>query len=109
MSRRVAHDMTVSGTISTLAEAKAAFEIMTVSLDRIKEAGRIAGGDTVAAADQFLSATPRICALGDGRLISGRRARGSSWLSGRWPTASWSVWALRAQDEYARSEQPWRR
>lgn len=57
LPRRVAQDMTLSGTISILPEGRAAFEVMTRSLDRIKAAGRIAQVDTVAAAGQFLSAT----------------------------------------------------
>jgi AcrR family transcriptional regulator len=54
---RVAQDMTLSGTISLLPEGKAAFEVMTDSLSRIKAAVQIAEVDTVAAAGQFLSAT----------------------------------------------------
>jgi AcrR family transcriptional regulator len=57
MPRRVEQDMTMAGTISRLAEAQAAFNVMVNSLDRVKTSGRIDPVDTVAAAGQFLSAT----------------------------------------------------
>lgn len=55
--RRVAQDMTTSGTISLLPEGAASFEVMTRSLERVKAFNQIAPVDTVAAAGQFLSAT----------------------------------------------------
>jgi hypothetical protein len=54
---RLAQDITVAGTISPLAEAQAAFGIMTRSLERIQGVGRIADVDPAVAAGQFLSAT----------------------------------------------------
>lgn len=55
--RRVAQDMTLSGTISSFPEGQAAFDVMTGSLERIKASGRIDQTDTIAAAGQFLAAT----------------------------------------------------
>ena len=57
LPRRVAQDLTRSGTISLLPEGKAAFAVMTGSLERVKQAGQIGEVDTVVAAGQFLSAT----------------------------------------------------
>jgi AcrR family transcriptional regulator len=55
--RRIAQDMTISGTISPLLEGQTAFDIMIRSLERIKTSGSIGHADTVPAAGQFLSAT----------------------------------------------------
>ncbi|MGH9097399.1 MAG: TetR/AcrR family transcriptional regulator [Acidimicrobiales bacterium] len=57
LPRRVAQDMTTSGTISLLPEGAAAFEVMIRSLERVKASNRIEPVDTPAAAGQFLSAT----------------------------------------------------
>jgi AcrR family transcriptional regulator len=54
---RLAQDITVAGTISPLAEAQAAFGVMTRSLGRIRGAGQIGEADPAVAAGQFLSAT----------------------------------------------------
>ncbi len=54
---RVEQDMTLAGTISTLPEGQAAFEVMVHALDRVREAGQIGSVDPVLAAGQFLSAT----------------------------------------------------
>jgi AcrR family transcriptional regulator len=53
----VEQDMTLAGTISTLPEGQAAFEVMVHALDRVREAGQIDSVDPVLAAGQFLSAT----------------------------------------------------
>jgi AcrR family transcriptional regulator len=57
MPARVEQDMTLAGTISTLPEGQAAFEVMVHALDRVKASGRIDSVDPVLAAGQFLSAT----------------------------------------------------
>jgi AcrR family transcriptional regulator len=54
---RVEQDMTLAGTISTLPEGQAAFEVMVHALDRVREAAQIDSVDPVLAAGQFLSAT----------------------------------------------------
>jgi AcrR family transcriptional regulator len=54
---RIEQDMTLAGTISTLPEGQAAFEVMVHALDRVREAGQIDSVDPVLAAGQFLSAT----------------------------------------------------
>jgi AcrR family transcriptional regulator len=50
-------DLTVAGTISTLPEGQAAFDVMVNALDRVKAAGQVDPVDPVSAAGQFLSAT----------------------------------------------------
>jgi len=57
MPARLEQDMTMAGTISTLPEGQAAFEVMVHAVDRIKAAGQIDPVDPVLAAGQFLSAT----------------------------------------------------
>jgi len=54
---RLEQDMTVAGTISTLPEGQAAFDVMVHALDRVKASGQIDPVDPVLAAGQFLSAT----------------------------------------------------
>jgi AcrR family transcriptional regulator len=54
---RFEQDITVAGTLTTLAEGQAAFDVMVRALDRVKAAGLIDDIDTVAAAAQILSAT----------------------------------------------------
>lgn len=54
---RVAMDITVTGTSALLPEARNGFEVMTRSIGRVRESGRIADVDAIAAAGQFLSAT----------------------------------------------------
>ena len=49
--------MTLAGTISTLPEGQAAFDVMVQAVNRVKEAGQIDAVDPVLAAGQFLSAT----------------------------------------------------
>jgi AcrR family transcriptional regulator len=55
--RHLEQDMTLAGTISTLPEGQAAFEVMVNALDRVKASGRVDPVDPVSAAGQFLSAT----------------------------------------------------
>jgi AcrR family transcriptional regulator len=50
-------EVTVSGTVASSPEGQAAFDVMTRSLDRVKQSGRIDPVDTVIVAGQFLSAT----------------------------------------------------
>ena len=50
-------DMTVAGTISTLPEGQAAFDVMVHALERVKADGQIRQVDPVLGAGQFLSAT----------------------------------------------------
>jgi AcrR family transcriptional regulator len=57
MPMRLEQDMTVAGTISTLPEGQAAFDVMVHALDRVKACGQIDVVDPVLAAGQFLSAT----------------------------------------------------
>jgi AcrR family transcriptional regulator len=54
---RFDQDITVAGTLTTLSEGQAAFDVMVRALDRVKLAGLIEDVDTVAAAAQILSAT----------------------------------------------------
>jgi AcrR family transcriptional regulator len=54
---RFDQDITVAGTLTTLPEGQAAFDVMVRALGRVKLAGLIEDVDTVAAAAQILSAT----------------------------------------------------
>lgn len=57
MPARVEQDLTLVGTISTLPEGQAAFDVMVGALARVRASGRIDPVDPVVAAGQFLSAT----------------------------------------------------
>jgi AcrR family transcriptional regulator len=57
MPVRLEQDMTVAGTISTLPEGRAAFDVMVHALGRVRASGQIDVVDPVLAAGQFLSAT----------------------------------------------------
>jgi len=57
MPIRLQQDMTVAGTISTLPEGQAAFDVMVQALKRVEASGHIDPVNPVLAAGQFLSAT----------------------------------------------------
>lgn len=58
LPRRVAQDMTFSGSVAFLPdEGEAAFRVMTSSLERVRDAGQITAPDITAAAGQFLAST----------------------------------------------------
>jgi AcrR family transcriptional regulator len=94
-------DLTVAGTISTLPEGQAAFQVMVNALDRVKTAGQVAPVDPVAAAGQFLSATHGYVLLEIAGYF-GAEGNGFAWVFGPLAlSAMIGLGAIREEAEHA--------